>query len=85
MCRSLLRHPKAFNRARCIEDARLSLSYFEAAGDIDVNHCQVYAAPTAARVFRDESKLFVNLSLYEPRRKIGKRCATTKDITCRAR
>jgi hypothetical protein len=55
------------NRARSIEDAMLPLGHFEEAGNIDVNHCQVHAALTAARVFRDDSKSFVNLTLYEQR------------------
>ena len=55
------------NRARSIEDAMLSLGHFEEAGDIDVDHCQVHAALTAARVFRDDSRSFVNLSLYKQR------------------
>ena len=55
------------NRARSIEDSMLSLGHFEAAGDIEANHPQVHAALTAARVFREDSKSFVNLSLYEQR------------------
>ena len=55
------------NRARSIEDSMLSLGHFEAAGDIDPGHPQVHAALTAARVFREDSKSFVNLSLYEQR------------------
>ena len=55
------------NRARSLEDAMLSLGHFEEAGDIDVDHCQVHAALTAARVFRDDSRSFVNLSLYKQR------------------
>ncbi len=55
------------NRARAIEDSMLSLGHFEAAGDIDADHPQVHAALTAARVFREDSKSFVNLSLYEQR------------------
>jgi hypothetical protein len=55
------------NRARSIEDSMLSLGHFEAAGDIDADHPQVHAALTAARVFREDSKSFVNLSLYEQR------------------
>jgi hypothetical protein len=55
------------NRARSLEDAMLSLGHFEEAGNIDVNHCQVHAALTAGRVFRDDSRSFVNLSLYEQR------------------
>jgi hypothetical protein len=55
------------NRALSIEDAMLSLGHFEAAGNIETEHPQVHAALTAARVFRDDSKSFVNLSLYEQR------------------
>src|SRR5580704_12161005 len=55
------------NRARAIEDSMLSLGHFEAAGEIDVDHPQVHAALTAARVFREDSKSFVNLSLYKQR------------------
>ena len=55
------------NRARSLEDSMLSLGHFEAAGDIEVDHPQIHAALTAARVFRQESKAFVNLSLYEQR------------------
>src|ERR1700691_1137600 len=55
------------NRARSIEDSMLSLGHFEAAGDIDTAHPEIHAALTAARVFREDSKSFVNLSLYEQR------------------
>jgi hypothetical protein len=55
------------NRIRSIEDAMFSLGHFEAAGEIETDHPQVHAALTAARVFRDDSKSFVNLSLYEQR------------------
>jgi hypothetical protein len=55
------------NRARSIEDAMIALGHAEAAGNIETEHPQVYAALTAARVFRDDSKSFVNLSLYEQR------------------
>src|SRR5579863_2338299 len=55
------------NRARSIEDSMLSLGHFEAAGEIDADHPQIHAALTAARVFREDSKSFVNLSLYEQR------------------
>jgi hypothetical protein len=55
------------NRALSIEDAMLSLGHFEAAGKIETDHPQVHAALTAARVFRDDSKSFANLSLYEQR------------------
>jgi len=55
------------NRARSIEDAMIALGHSEAAGRIETEHPQVHAALTAARVFRDDSKSFVNLSLYEQR------------------
>jgi hypothetical protein len=55
------------NRARSLEDSMLSLGHFEAAGDIDPGHPQIHAALTAARTFRENSKAFVNLSLYEQR------------------
>ena len=55
------------NRARSIEDSMLSLGHFEAAGEIEAGHPQIHAALTAARVFREDSKSFVNLSLYEQR------------------
>ena len=55
------------NRARSIEDAMIALGHSEAAGNIETEHPQVHAALTAGRVFRDDSKSFVNLSLYEQR------------------
>jgi hypothetical protein len=55
------------NRARSFEDSMISLGHFEAAGDIEADHPQIHAALTAARVFREDSKSFVNLSLYEQR------------------
>ncbi len=55
------------SRARSIEDSMFSLGHFEAAGNIETDHPQVHAALTPARVFRDDSKSFVNLSLYEQR------------------
>jgi hypothetical protein len=55
------------NRARSLEDAMLSLGHSEEAGQIDTEHAQVHAVLTAARVFRDDSRSFVNLSLYEQR------------------
>ena len=45
----------------------LALGHLEEAGEIDPDHAQIHAALTAARVFRDDSKSFVNLSLYEQR------------------
>jgi hypothetical protein len=55
------------NRIRSIEDGMLGMGHFEAAGNIDVGHPQIHAAFTAARAFRDDSKSFVNLSIYEQR------------------
>ena len=55
------------NRARSIEDSMLSLGRFEAAGEIDAGHPPIHAALTAARVFREDSKSLVNLSLCRHR------------------
>ena len=55
------------NRIRSIEESMFALGHVEDAGRIEVNHPQVHAALTAARVFRDDSKTFVNLILYEQR------------------
>ena len=55
------------NRIRSIEDSMFSLGHFEPASDIDPGHPQIHAALTAARVFRADSKAFLNLSLYEQR------------------
>src|ERR1700744_5024576 len=55
------------NRARSLEDAILALGHSEEAGEIETEHVQVHAVLTAARVFRDDFKPFLNLSLYEPR------------------
>jgi hypothetical protein len=55
------------NRARSIEDGILSLGHSENAGNIEAGHPEIHAALTAARVFREHSKVFVNLSLYEQR------------------
>jgi hypothetical protein len=55
------------NRIRSIEDGMLGMGHFEAAGNIDVGHPEIHAAFTAARAFRDDSKSFVNLSIYEQR------------------
>lgn len=55
------------NRIRGMEDSMLSLGHFEEAGDIEVDHPEIHAAFTIARVFREQSNEFVNLSLYEQR------------------
>ena len=55
------------NRIRSIEDSMFALGHVEEAGRIETGHLEVHAALTAARVFRDNSQTFVNLSLYEQR------------------
>ncbi len=55
------------NRIRSIEDSMFSLGLFEKAGSVDPGHPQIHVAFTHARVFRQDSKPFVNLSLYEQR------------------
>jgi hypothetical protein len=55
------------NRARTFEDGMLALGHFEAAGNFTADSPEIHAALTAAKVFRDHSKDFVNLALYEQR------------------
>jgi hypothetical protein len=55
------------NRIRSIEDGMLGMGHFEAAGNFDCPSSEIHAAMTAARAFRDDSKSFVNLSIYEQR------------------
>jgi hypothetical protein len=55
------------NRIRSIEDGMLGMGHFEAAGDFDAPTSEIHSAMTAARAFRDDSKSFVNLSIYEQR------------------
>ena len=55
------------NRIRSIEDGMLGMGHFEAAGDFDARNSEIHSAMTAARAFRDDSKSFVNLSIYEQR------------------
>jgi hypothetical protein len=55
------------NRIRSIEDGMLGMGHFEAAGEFDCPTSEIHAAMTAARAFRDDSKSFVNLSIYEQR------------------
>jgi hypothetical protein len=47
----------------------LGMGHFEAAGNFDDNtdSPEIHSAMTAARAFRDDSKSFVNLSIYEQR------------------
>ena len=58
------------NRARTFEDGMIALGHFEEAGNFTAENASIHAALTAAKVFRDRSKDFVNLALYEQR--IGK-------------
>ena len=55
------------NRARSYEDSMLALGHLEHAGSLDTEDPRTLAALTAAKVFRENSKVFVNLSLYEQR------------------
>jgi hypothetical protein len=55
------------NRARSYEDSMLALGHFEHADSLGAQDPQTLAALTAGKVFRDNSKAFVNLSLYEQR------------------
>ena len=47
----------------------LGMGHFEAAGNFDdkTDNPEVHSAMTAARAFRENSKAFVNLSIYEQR------------------
>ncbi len=55
------------NRARTYEDGMLALGHFEDPGNFDARNPEMHSALTAAKVFRENSKTFVNLSLYEQR------------------
>ena len=55
------------NRIRAIEESMFALGHFEPAGAIDPGHPEIHAALTNARVFRENSNVFANLSLYEQR------------------
>jgi hypothetical protein len=55
------------NRIRSIEDGMLGMGHFEDAGDFDTDHTEIHSAMTAARAFREDSRAFVNLSIYEQR------------------
>src|SRR5580704_17725175 len=55
------------NRIRSIEDGMLGMGHYEAAGNFDCPSSEIHAAMTAARAFRNDSKSFVNLSIYEQR------------------
>jgi len=53
------------NRARAVDTNMFALGHFDYPAE--TGHSQIDAALTTARVFRDNSKVFVNLSLYEQR------------------
>ncbi len=55
------------NRARSYEDNMLALGHFEHADSLETDDPRTLAALTAAKTFRENSKAFVNLSLYEQR------------------
>jgi hypothetical protein len=55
------------NHARSFEDSMLAVGHFEDNNPIDTGHPQVDAALAAGKLFREESKAFVNLTLYEQR------------------
>ncbi len=55
------------NRARSLEDSMLALGHFEGATVPGIDHPEIQAALTAAKVFRNDSKSFMNLTLYEQR------------------
>jgi hypothetical protein len=55
------------NRARTMEDGMIALGHYEDEGNFDAASPEIHAALTAAKVFRERSKDFVNLSLYEQR------------------
>jgi hypothetical protein len=55
------------NRIRSIEDGMLGMGHFEDAGNFNADNPEIHSAMTAARAFREDSKAFVNLSIYEQR------------------
>jgi hypothetical protein len=55
------------NRIRSIEDGMLGIGRYEDAEELDIPDPDVRQAMTTARAFRDHSKAFVNLSIYEQR------------------
>src|ERR1700744_3965190 len=55
------------NRARSIEDSMLALGHFAGATVPGIEQPEIQTALTAAKVFRQDSKSFMNLPLYEQR------------------
>jgi hypothetical protein len=54
-------------RVRTTEESLFALGHDEGQGDFDAANEEIHAAYTAGKTFRDNSKAFVNLSLYEQR------------------
>src|SRR5580658_10150346 len=52
------------NRARSLEDSMLALGHFEGAAFTGIERPEIESALTAAKVFRQDSKSFMNLTLY---------------------
>jgi len=69
-------------RARTTEDSLYALGHYEGQGNFDANHEDIHAAFTAAKTFREHSKAFVNLSIYEQRiqRSIDKNTRLLREI-----
>jgi hypothetical protein len=55
------------NRIRSIEDGMFGLGRYEDAAPLEISDPTVRGVMTQARAFRDHSKAFVNLSIYEQR------------------
>src|SRR5580704_2751804 len=55
------------NRARSLEDSMFALGHFEAATIPGIEQPEIQTALTAAKVFRQDSKSFINLTLYGQR------------------
>jgi hypothetical protein len=54
-------------RVRTTEETLYALGYNEGQSDFDADHEDLHAAFTMGKTFRDHSKAFVNLSIYESR------------------
>jgi hypothetical protein len=55
------------NRARSLEESMFALGHFEGATIPGIEQPEIQTALTAAKVFRQDSKSFMNLTLYEQR------------------
>jgi hypothetical protein len=55
------------NRARTVDDGMFALGHYEDTGNFNAESPELHSALTSARVFRDRSRDFVNLTLYEQR------------------